>query len=525
MVAVLLISVLLPLGAWAQAPPASPPLTVTPLPVVLPDSPVIITGYQVAGGTLNFVQLYNTSSALVSLKNWQLQVTAEGVDGQTPSPIALDGEVLPEKYVIISRAGIVAGSDSEFTLTPPADPSTVVAAISLNPADSYAPETIKSPLATGPWFYLTKTTAGNYTSTSKFVAATSQTPLYGGGFYTYPATTPLRIVEILTNPRDCGPLETSDACYSYVKLFNTSTEPVDMSPYRLRLGYANQSTSITNAIDLKGDILPGAYSTLRTRNDGNGIAMTSSGGNVWLEDSYGQTTYKESAISYRDLGDSQRQGQAWALDTSDAGGTWKWAVATLNGPSNFDIPAPVAVSPPAPSPPPAAVTPTSSLVPCREDQYRSAETNRCRNVSTAAPVAASTLAPCGAGQVRNPATNRCRGLATAASSLVPCGAGEERNPLTNRCRSITSGTASALVPCAANQERNPDTNRCRAVAAPAMPAAAFKVEPIKDTGTAFTGWWALGGVTLLGAGYGAWEWRREVWRSVIRAGQFFTSLK
>jgi len=47
-----------------------------------------------------------------------------------------------------------------------------------------------------------------------------------------------------------------------------------------------------------------------------------------------------------------------------------------------------------------------------------------------------------------------------------------------------------------------------------LAATNFPVEPIVDTGQAFAAWWALGGVVILGAGYGAWEWRHEIGRVI-----------
>jgi hypothetical protein len=122
----------------------------------------------------------------------------------------------------------------------------------------------------------------------------------------------------------------------------------------------------------------------------------------------------------------------------------------------------------------------SALLPCKEGQYRSEETGRCRSIASDA---ASVLKPCADDQFRNPATNRCKKLASA-DDLADCGEGRQRNPATNRCRNVTSSSD--------------------------VPAAAFAVEPLKDSTTAFVGWWALGGIAVLALGYAGWEWRREV---------------
>lgn len=120
-------------------------------------------------------------------------------------------------------------------------------------------------------------------------------------------------------------------------------------------------------------------------------------------------------------------------------------------------------------------------------------------------------APCPAGKYRNQLTNRCRNSVADATVLATCDEGQYRNPDTGRCKKVSIAVAS---PCKDNQYRSEETNRCRNLPASSVPAAAFAVQPIKDTGTAFVGWWALGGVGLLAAGYGVWEWRNEIARFV-----------
>lgn len=526
------ISLLAPSAVQAQTSPVSapPPLQVTPTPVELPTSPVIVTGYQLASDGLVFVQLYNKSSDLVQLDGWELTVASSTPLSDTISPIALSGRLLPGKYAVIGRQGSVASSDSEFTL-PPLEAGAKVTAVSVSYIGKYAKETIKSPLVSPQWLTLSKSSAGNYTTTSKFTAALVNTPLYGGGMYVYPEESPLRVVEVAANPRDCGPLEQDASCVSYVKLFNSSTRPVDASPYRLRLGYATQSAGITNAVTLKGNIAPGEYIAIQARDDGKPLAITASGGHVWLEDQLGLKTYAESAVSYADIGIEAHKGQAWAYDAGQGSRVWKWAAASLTGPSRFEVLPPPAVPSATSTEPQPQATPISTqaipgFVPCKVGQERNPDTNRCRTVATAA---SAVLATCGANQERNPETNRCRSIkaVTSAPTLVPCAANQERNPATNRCRSValTDTATTELKPCAANQERNPDTNRCRTATSAAMPAAAFKPEAVADSPTTFTGWWALGGVTMLGAGYGIWEWRREMLGGIQKVRQALFSSK
>lgn len=159
--------------------------------------------------------------------------------------------------------------------------------------------------------------------------------------------------------------------------------------------------------------------------------------------------------------------------------------------------------------------------PCPDGQYRSDETGRCRNIVVAI---AATLTPCKEGQYRSEETNRCRSLvADVASALKPCADNQFRNPATNRCKAIAS--TDDLQDCGEGRERNPETNRCRNVLAASIAPASFPVEPVADTTNAFVGWWAFGGLLALGAGYGVWEWRREIATGIKRVSTFFTARK
>ncbi len=160
----------------------------------------------------------------------------------------------------------------------------------------------------------------------------------------------------------------------------------------------------------------------------------------------------------------------------------------------------------------AAVT---ELADCGEGKYRSEETGRCRNITVE-----SALAACVANQYRSPETNRCRNIATASASLTPCKAGQERNPDTNRCRAVATTASASLKPCAAGQERNPATNRCRKVVQ-GDGSAGFKVVDQGNTADHMASWLALGGVGSMALGYGAWEWRREMWGAL---GKVFGAL-
>lgn len=473
-------------------------LATSPLPPELPASLVLITGYQMSGGLPDFVQIYNDSSDIISLTGWRLELTVNNQSVEMTLPVSLGSWLLPHQYAVVAQTGKVQGADSEFSV--PDDLGALMAEkLRLVPPGGYQPYVAKGDFTDKIRYALSQTAAGNYTASSKFEANLG-TPLYGGGLYEPPEATSLRAVEILANARDCGPLEQAADCREYVKLYNASDKPADASQYRLRLGYGNENLGIANEVQLSGTIAPHSYFSVTTRDDDKPLDITASAGNVWLEDTQGLKTYSKTVVTYKDIGD--RKGFPWAKHTD---GTWDWSVANPTGPNDFRVPSPAPV--------------VSSTTPCKAGQYRSSETHRCRKIATT-----SKLTACKPGQYRSAETNRCRSLATATSSLKPCTPGQTRNPATNRCHANATATKQ-LTPCKAGQERNPETHRCRNAGGAVLGDAAYAVEPIKQTGTAFVGWWALGGIGILAAGYGVWEWRQEISATVVKAGEFFRARK
>lgn len=479
------------LCAWLGGVPANA-LEAAPPPPTLAASPVLITSYQVDGGKPLFVQLYNNSSSIVPLDGWKLEFAAENGEDSLVVPIMLGDWLLPKEYAVLSLDGSVPGSDAPYAIE--GDLSLYSATgLRLAPPGNFAPYVVESTkggvFTPGVRYQLSKTAAGNYTSTSQFapVSPDESAPLYGGGLYTYDDTTPLRVVELLANAKKCAPLEEAPNCREFIKIQNTSGQAVDLSRYRLRFGYANDTPGIGNTVHLSGTLANGAYYTVSARDDGKPLEITASGGSVWLEDAQGlKAIYGETVYSYPDIGDGDYKGFSWAVDGT---GKWRWAVASPGGANNFAIPAGL------------GSVKADARTPCRADQFRNPETGRCKKLASA-----SSTKPCKPGQYRNPETNRCRSLATATAQK-PCKPGQYRNSATNRCKSATAASA-GLKPCKPGQERNPDTNRCRKKAS-SIPGSAFAVEPLNETGKAFAGWWALGGVGVLAAGYGAWEWRQE----------------
>lgn len=470
---------LLAVGLWlVHATPAFAATTAEPYtpPSNLESSPVIVSSYAVDGARVGYVQLFNTSDMPVSLQGWQANYFIAGQS--EPLVLAnLSGWIAPSNYVLIADPAVAEGSDFPYDLSIPE--IALPDKLQLVPSGESHFATDEVVLKTG-GMYVRKTSAstGNYVSGYNLVGE-MPSPLYGGGFYDLPETTSLQVSEILPKPYKCSPVSTNATCGEYVKLYNPSAWPVDLSQFRLRVGYQGQSSTSSNTYSLAGTVAPGHYATIAQDADGRPLSLTDSGSFVWLEDAYGLKAYAATVASYPSATSVTKEGAAWAYDTSS--GTWKWTArpAPGNQPSVF-------VALPSKT---TKASAASQLKPCKAGQYRSKETNRCRSLASAT---ASNLTPCKPGQTRSPETNRCRKNATLASSLKPC---------------------------ASNQERNPETNRCRKKASD-IPGATFAVEPVKETGKAFAGWWALGGVGLLAAGYGAWEWRHEALGAIRKVGMF-----
>ena len=449
-------------------------------PVDAPDSPIIISGYAFNGPRVQYVQLFNTSPAPVDMTGWHVEYMISG----QPEPVvvaALGGYIAPLNYMIAGESSSMSSADFGYALSIPPAITSPATAIRLVPPSSYLVHSVALKVdANHYWQRNISATTGKYLSTFTSFIPSANFTLYGGGSYAFPDTTSLQIKEILPNARNCSPLETAADCGDYVKLFNPTAAPIDLAAFRLRTGYQGQTSSASNTYSLAGVVPPGQFATMTQGSDGHAISLTNTGNFVWLEDIYGLKRYDTTVVIYPDASADSKNGQSWALDETD--GVWKWGIPSPGGSNVF----PEIVEQ-------VSVVKTSVLTPCRDNQYRSEETNRCRNV-----VVASVPTPCKDDQYRSEATNRCRSIAVAASAtLAPCKEGQERNPDTNRCRNVVSN----------------------------VPNAAFSVEPVKETGKAFIGWWALGGVGVLAVGYGAWEWRREIRGALNRVASFFTASK
>lgn len=448
--------------------------------IIVPRRAVVVSAFQTTGGP-QFIQLYNTNSestAPIDMSNWHITVQYSDMSS---CDISIDQAIFAHSYVLLAQSGggLAADANAEVYNCPAAadavaaqlrvyDGDTLVERLTPNPQSMVQQWQRKGTTAK----YLSGVVENDFKPVDPPAAQFESDP-----WYVAPPRPSLKLTELLVNPRDCLPGDIDKSCYDYVKLKNTGISDIDLSSYRLRTGYKNTDARSTNTIYLYGSLPAGMTVRIDHNADGSPVSITANDGTAWLEDSYGIAPYDLQVAPYIGSASTTHQGQSWAYDESDA--SWKWGVpAPMSVRNNFTLP----VSPVA------STSATPQYAPCAPGQYRSTDTHRCRSTTAAA----STLQPCGPNQTRNPVTNRCRGVLGASTTLKPCAAGQERNPDTNRCRKVQTKLASAD----------------------------FAVEPVKQGTKAFAGWWALGGIAVLAAGYATWEWRDEIRRTITRFNIF-----
>lgn len=293
----------------------------------------------------------------------------------------------------------------------------------------------------------------------------------------------LQITELLPNAAG------SDAGREFVELYNPSNRTAFLINYLLMVGGKTYNFPAGLKLD------PGQYMAFYNNEVAFTLVNTAGGASILGDDG--------SMIDESDVYKSAEDDMSWALIDE----TWQYTNQLTFAGANI---ASVIIGD-------GDEEDVVGLQPCATNQYRHPETRRCRLLVTVATI----MAACKDGQYRSEETNRCRTIALAGGTLAPCKEDQYRSEETNRCRNLTT-LANTLTPCKDNQYRSEETNRCRNIVTTAVPRAAFAVEPVAATSSAFVGWYVLGGVGTLAIGYGAWEWRREARSVLYRIASFFT---
>lgn len=258
---------------------------------------------------------------------------------------------------------------------------------------------------------------------------------------------PLNITELL--PDAVG----SDSGGEFIEIYNPNDQTIDLSLYVLTVGKDNPKTYKFP----EGSFI-GSDSYIVFYNSVIPFTLVNTSSMVSILSVDGADIYQVPAYN------SPKEGETWDLINN----VWQYTNQPTPGATNlpsFD----------------AKIISVSKLKPCKDGQYRSEETNRCRNI------------------------------VSDVINLVPCAEGQERNPATNRCRSVTDNIlgSSDLKPCTEGQERNPETNRCRNIVS-TIPQADYAPEPTAVQPSDNTTWWIVAGIGIIAISYGIWEWRVEL---------------
>lgn len=503
-------------------------LAVSPPTPLLPQSPLIISAYSFdQDGQPNYLEIYNNSSTAQPVTEWSFSFEwGARVDDSVVTPpymMAISHYqgmyFAPGSYTVVSFDNKVEGAHVQVSGVA-VEPSNYINKVMLR-HDAYRPyERTMAASVTQLPMRLNQGASGYTTS----YVADSRGTLSATEWYEPLVSSPLRIVEVLPNALACSPFEEDPLCSDYVKLYNSSDEPVDLGKVRVRTGSSSASAAMTG-------MLPGrSFVSLP-------LTLTNSGGWVWIEDVHGIVRYDATAVQYADGG--SKRGQAWSFDESTA--QWRWSAypTPYNTPNQFTDGSPVndcsalRLSEIAANVAPQFIevyntsSEPMSLRGCQLQTNRSQDVsymfgdtllpageyavvsiddtdltltkttsgtvyivssdgqsevdarsyeNLSENTSFAlvdgmwrqtfslTPGGENTYQeypPCKEGYARNVDTGRCNKIIQAVSA-ADCGPGKYRNEDTGRCRNVTA--ANTLTPCRADQYRNPETNRCRNIA-------------------------------------------------------------
>jgi hypothetical protein len=261
------------------------------------------------------------------------------------------------------------------------------------------------------------------------------------------------LTEVFPNP------EGSDTGKEFIELFNPHTElSIDLSSISLLVGQ-----TLEKAVPFPAGIvlLPGEYRIFTTSdmpfsllNSASSLQIVKDGEPVG------------SVVSYA----SPKEGKSWAL----VGEEWQY------------------------------VTPSPNILNAADTIHEADDADSI-----------SLPKPCAANQYRHAETNRCRLIATSEGTPAPCKEGQYRSLDTGRCRTIV--TANEPAPCKQGQERNPETNRCRNIVGMTSPGQGVKGVESQSQGVNWYFWGAIGLILLAIIAYAVWEWRDELvklWRLV-----------
>ena len=243
---------------------------------------------------------------------------------------------------------------------------------------------------------------------------------------------------------------TDDSSEQFIELYNSSTQPIDLSKCLLR--YKKKLYYLVVAASTQTVLAPGAYYVYRPE-----ISLTK---NPTTELLFEIMDVNGDVVDSLNLPHGQKKNTSYALTGHDPDGAEIWQITYNPTPGSANL-------------------------------YQEFQT-------------------CPAGKVINVLTGNCINVTTMKSSLNDCGTGKYRNPETGRCKSYSSSDSDEPTPCKEGYERNPETGRCRKIKNNS--GADYPVVPITDSEeyTSFIALWAIGAIAALGLGYVIFQFRREI---------------
>lgn len=290
------------------------------------NGPLLITAYSFSGQQLRYIQLFNNSSALISLDGWQISTATKTVPIVTTNYISMSGYMEPGKHAVAAVSGLVDNPTFVLpslnqSLTPLVGTVSLLAPSQSGLNDEVATvptitsSTMKEVIGAQANYYIKRdvsTTTGNYLSGFMFMLPIET--IKNDELYAPPISPMLQIVEIFPDAPVCSPFDTTVTCADYVKIYNASTTPIDLSVFRLRTGVYGQAASTSNSRTLSGTLEGGQYTSFP-------LSLSGSGSWVWIEDIYGTTRYETTTIKYPSSAD--HDSQSWAYD--EQSGAWRWS--------------------------------------------------------------------------------------------------------------------------------------------------------------------------------------------------------
>lgn len=487
---------------------------ISPLP---PTDSILVSAFRYTNGRgFDYVELRNTSDEIIEIGDLSLLLKYADASTDYDCSVAMTGYLLPDAYLAFAHpsATVLGAREYVQSLSNCVSPEVenfdreiqvyrsgeLVESVKIMTADMGAAPSRAWDRGGFTDTYRKGVLSSDFSKTARRVTIEGDI-LYSSIPYQLPDRPILQLQEVMPNPLLC-PQDNTVTCRPYIKLSNKTSDPVILDQFRLRSGALAERSSRFNTSYLTGVLAGNSWMIIDRDRDGAALSIDKAEGTLWLEDYYGLHAYVNDWSPYDHADTVGRRGFVWAHNSlaTNSEDAWQWVLPTIDVEESRLV-LPIQDDEPVTG---------STLVPCRDGQYRSEETNRCRSIA----LVGETLKPCSDGQYRSEETNRCRSIAeTAAATLRPCVEGQFRNPETGRCKKIAS-TEDILTPCDSGWERNPDTNRCRKVREAAMPTVPYAIEPLTKAANDSLGWWAFGGVAALAGGYAVWEWHHEVRRLI-----------